>query len=65
MNACLAMEAVAAQEPYARRLVEKAAARDDAYRAKWFLALEQAHLVLVAYDAEPDANLQSANVGTP
>lgn len=64
MNARLAMETVAAQEPYARRLVEKAAARDDAYRAKWFLALGHAHLVLAAYDAEPDTDPQSANVGT-
>ena len=51
MNADLAMRTIEALEPYARRLLETAAERNEAYRDKWFLAISQARLVVRACDA--------------
>lgn len=51
MNTELALRAIEALEPYARRLIEQAERKGPAYRTRWFLALQQAELVIAAYDA--------------
>lgn len=56
MNHRLAIETIAALEPYARRLVEDAERKGPAFETRWFLALQQARLVLAAYDSTPDTS---------
>jgi len=58
MNAQLCCEAIEVLEPYARRLVEQAEREGDKFEERWFLALQQARLVLRAYDAEEQAQLE-------
>lgn len=53
MDAKLAIKTIEALEPYARRLVEQAERKGPAYEKKWFLALQQARLVLKAFDSLP------------
>lgn len=50
MNTELALRAIEALEPYARRLIEQAEREGPAYEKQWFLALQQAELVVAAYD---------------
>ena len=57
MNADLAMRAIEALEPYARRLLEEEAAKGEAYQRKWFLAIQQARLVCAAYDAPEEGTM--------
>lgn len=51
MNTELALKTIEVLEPYARRLIEQAARKGPAYEKQWFLALQQAELVVAAYDA--------------
>jgi hypothetical protein len=65
MNTELALRTIEALEPYARRLVEKAEQRGDAYEAQWFLALQQARMVLAAFDGDPNNGLHADRTSGP
>ena len=56
MNAELACKAVEALEPYARRFMERVE-RDPGYSDRYFLAWQQAQMILAAYDGEAGANI--------
>jgi hypothetical protein len=64
MNTELAVRTIEALEPYARRLVAKSALRGAAYEAQWCLALQQARMVLAAFDtADPEPGSGSSRPG--
>jgi len=57
VNSELACKAIEAMEPYARRFMEKCE-RDSGYADRYFLAWQQARMILAAYDSLPNYSLE-------